>query len=262
MSKRKPAARRVKGAGNQRRVDPAVQQRTRRESLLRIGRMLLLTLCVGASVAGMLWLNQAWRVQHWEIKAEAPIKQAIEAELQAMQNKDFLHTRPELLRQQWLARIPDMAAVRISRVLPDALYIQADARVPMALWQDEQNRLHLFDDQGTVYRLLRQGESPDLPLLRVSERQLVAVQQMLSALALHDEQRLPALSEIRASSRHWKLYFSHGARWLVPKGNEAAVIDRIKAILQQPRWRQRHWRVDARLASRWFIRPAGHGGII
>jgi len=247
---------------NQRRIDPEARKQSRRHRLKQLGRGLLFGSCMLALVACSVWLNQQWSVEHWEIKAEAPIKAAIEAQLKAMPNRDFLHTRPDILRQTWLQQIPDMAAVRISRVLPDALFIQADARVPTALWQDEQNQLHLFDDQGNAYRLLHEGESPDLPLLRVGAEQLVAAQQMLTALALHDEQQLPVLSEIRVSGGHWKLYFSHGVSWLIPRGQEIAVIDRIKSLMKQKRWQHRYWRVDARLASRWFIRPAGHGGVI
>jgi len=247
---------------NQRRIDPEARKRSRRARMKHLGRAVLLGSCILTLAASVIWLNQQWSVEHWEIKAEAPIKAAIEAQLKAMPNRDFLHTRPELLRQAWLQQIPDMAAVRISRVLPDHLFIQADARVPTALWQDEQNQLHLFDDQGHAYRLLSQGESPDLPLLRISEDLLLPVQQMLTALALHDEQQLPVLSEIRGTGGHWKLYFSHGVSWLIPRGKEVAVIDRIKSLMQQKRWQHRYWRVDARLASRWFIRPAGHGGII
>jgi len=247
---------------NQRRIDPAIRKQAHRRSLKRIGRVIMFAVMIGASSAGAVWLNQQWSVRHWQIKAEAPIKMAIEAQLKAMPVRDFLSTRPELLREQWLQRIPDLAAVRITRILPDRLKIQADARVPTALWQDEQSRLHLFDAQGHAYRLLRKGESPDLPLLRLPAEQLAAVQHMLTALAQTDASSMSALSEIRAGNGHWQIYFNRGVTWLIPQSDEVAVIDRITSFLKQPRWRHRHWRVDARLASRWFIRPAGHGGII
>jgi len=247
---------------NQRRIDPAIQKAARRHSMKRIGSMLAFVLLIAASASGALWLNQSWRVQHWEISAEAPIKAAIEAQLQHMPNRDFLHTRPEALRQQWLQQIPDMAAVRITRILPDRLQVQADARVPTALWQDAQGRLHLFDSEGHAYRLLSRGESPDLPLLRVSEEQLGGTQRMLTTLAHVDTFPLASLSEVRASGGNWHIYFSHGVSWLIPQSNETAVIKHIVSLMKQPRWHHRYWRVDARLASRWFIRPAGHGGVI
>jgi len=247
---------------NQHRIDPAVQKEARRRSLKRIGRVLMFGVLVSVMTTSVVWLNQKWSVGSWEIEADVLLKAAIEAQLQAMPNRDFLSTRPDLLRELWLQRIPDLADVRITRILPDKLRIQADARVPVALWQDRQSHLHLFDRHGNVYRLLKKGESPDLPLLRIPEEQLGAARKIIGALAQRDVQKLSGLSEIRAGSRHWQIYFSRGVTWLIPQGDEGSMIKRIKSLLKQPRWRNRYWRVDARLASRWFIRPAGHGGVI
>jgi len=247
---------------NQHRIDPAVQKEARRRSLKRIGRILVFGMLVSVMATSAIWLNQKWSIGSWEIRADAPLKTAIKAQLEAMPNRDFLSTRPDFLRELWLQRIPDLADVHITRILPDKLRIQADARVPVALWQDGQSRLHLFDRHGNVYRLLKKGESPDLPLLRIPEEQLGAARKMMVALARHDVQKLSELSEIRAGSRHWQIYFSRGATWLIPQGNEGSMMKRINSLLNQSRWRNRYWRVDARLASRWFIRPAGHGGVI
>ncbi len=247
---------------NQHRIDPAVQKEVRRRSLKRIGRVLMFGMVVSVTATSAMWLNHKWSVGSWEIKADAPLKIAIDAQLKVMPNRDFLSTRPDLLRELWLQRIPDLADVQITRILPDKLRINADARVPVALWQDEQSRLHLFDGHGNIYRLLKKGESPDLPLLRIPEEKLDAARKMIVALAQHDAQKLSDLSEIRAGSRHWQIYFSRGVTWLIPQGDEGSMIERIKSLLQQPRWRNRYWRVDARLSSRWFIRPAGHGGVI
>jgi len=246
---------------NQRRTDPAIQRAARQRSLKRIGKAMVFVMTVAVTATSAIWLNQKWSIAHWDIKAEAPIRIAIEAQLKHMASRDFLSTRPDLLRQLWLNRIPDLAAVRITRILPDRLRIQADARVPIALWQDEQSHLRLFDAKGP-YRLLRKGESPDLPLLRMPETQLTAAHMMLTTLAREDRARFSDLSEIRAGNGHWQIYFSGGVSWLIPKSQEGAEIHHITSLLKQPRWKGRHWRVDARLASRWFIRSAGHGGVI
>jgi len=247
---------------NQRRIDPAMKQQSQRRSLQRMGRTLMLLALVAITVSSALWLNQKWSTTHWEISANAPIKTAIEAQLAAMPNKDFINMRPDHLRQQWLQNIPDLEAVRITRILPDHLHIEADARIPTALWQDEQGQLHLFDEHGVAYRQLNQGESPDLPLLRVNRDQLPQVQAMMIALGKQDTQRLVDLSEIRAANQYWKIYFSRGAAWFIPQRHEVNVIAHINTLVQKARWRNRHWSVDARLQSRWFIRPAGHGGVI
>jgi len=245
---------------NQRRSKPEMKKESQRRSLRRMGRALSLVVVLAALGSSALWLNEKWSTRVWEVSADEPIKAAIEAQLAAMPNKDFISMRPDRLRQQWLQSIPDLEAVRITRILPDRMRIQADARVPTALWQDEQGQLHLFDELGVAYRLLSKGESPDLPLLRVNQEQLPQAKRMLDAIA-HDN-KLASLSEIRASNQYWQIYFSRGVSWLIPQNNEVQVINHINRFMQQPRWHQRHWRVDARLQSRWFIRPAGQGGVI
>jgi len=255
---------------NQRRIDPNIKKQAVRSSLKCMGRMLMLMSIVGVGAGSIVWLNEAWRTTHWEISADESIKAAIEAELAAMPNKDFISMRPDHLRQQWLQNIPDLEAVHITRTLPGSLHIQADARVPTALWQDAQGQLYLFDQLGVAYRALNKGESPDLPLLRINQSQLTQAKHMMDAIAeqsrtqdgAQGDYRLAALSEIRAGRQHWQIYFSRGVSWLIPQQDEIHVINHINRFMQQTRWRNRHWRVDARLQSRWFIRPAGHGGVI
>ncbi len=250
------------GRSNQRRTKPEVKKASQRLSLQRMGRILMLIVALGLTTSSALWLNEKWSTKAWDIAADAPIKAAIEAQLAAMPKKDFISMQPDHLRQQWLNNIPDLEAVRITRILPDRMRIQADARVPTALWQDEQGQLHLFDELGVAYRLLNKGESPDLPLLRVNQDQLAQVKRILDAIAQQGSNKLASLSEIRASNQYWQIYFSRGVSWLIPQSNEVKVINHINRFMQQPRWLNRHWRVDARLQSRWFIRPAGHGGVI
>lgn len=253
---------RTQHRGNQRRTDPQVQRAARLRTMQRIGKGALMLCMIVATATVGLWLNQRWSVKQWTIDAEPAIKSAIEQQLQTMAARDFLATRPDLLRRQWLERIPDMADVQVTRILPDRLDIRARARVPVALWQDEQSRLHLFDQAGDAYRLLSRGESPDLPLLRMTEPQLADASRILSVLAEHDRGSIRALSEISAGNGFWHLYFARGVSWLIPQADEDVAIDQIISFLKQPRWKGGKWRVDARVASRWFVRPARHGGVI
>jgi len=207
-------------------------------------------------------LNQKFSVTEWQVSAPEPIKMAIEKRLQDMESHDFLHTRPALLRSRWLQQIPDMQDVQIVRLLPHSLQVQAVARVAAAIWQDEQGRLHLFDTHGQVYRPLARGESPDLPLLRVHEEQLSVVHGLLLALSQPDVDRVRSLSEIYAGDGYWRLYFTRGVAWMLPQRDEQKLVTAVSSLLAQPRWRQGVWSVDARIESRWFIRPAGHGSVI
>jgi cell division septal protein FtsQ len=248
--------------GNQHRIKPEEIQATRSRFWKRLARVFVFSLVLSATLSAGWWLNQIMSVRQWEIDAPPMLKQAINVQLEAMPSKDFLHTQPFLLRQQWLAKIPDMAEVQVSRILPDSLHIIAQPRVPMALWQDENNDIHLLDDHAVAYRLLRKGESPDLPLLRIDAGNRAPAFRLLLSMQQHATAKMAVLSEIRASGQSWQINFSRGESWLLPQGREISVIRRLASILKEPRWQHRNWRIDARAQSRWFIRPVKHGGII
>jgi len=248
--------------GNQRRIKPEEIQAARFKFRRRLAGVFLSSIVLSATLFGGWWLNESMSVRQWKIDASPSLKQAIKKQLEAMPSHDFLHTQPFLLRQQWLAAIPDMAEVQVSRILPDSLHIQAQPRVPMALWQDENNVIYLLDSYAVAYRPLRKGESPDLPLLRLDRAKLASAFSLLLSLQQFDTAKMTDLSEIRISAQNWQVYFSRGESWLLPQGKENSVIRRLTRILKEPRWQYRSWRIDARAQSRWFIRPAKHGGII
>ena len=247
---------------NQRRIKSEEIQGSRLKFRRRLTLVFASSVMLSATLLGGWWLNKSMSIRQWKIDAEPMLKQAINKQLEAMPSHDFLHTQPFLLRRQWLATIPDMAEVQVSRILPDSLHIQAQPRVPMALWQDENNNIHMLDDHAMAYRLLRKGESPDLPLLRVEEGNRASACMLLLSLQQYAAAKMTVLSEIRISGQNWHIYFSRGDSWLLPQGSESSVIRRLTNILKEPRWQHRNWRVDARAQSRWFIRPVKNGGII
>jgi len=249
-------------ANNQRRIDPEVVKASRMRLLGRLARAFTLAGLIGATLFTGWWLNGVMTVENWKIEGDAQLKQAIAEQLEAMENRDFMSTRPDMLSEAWMKRQPDLASVQITRVLPDSLHIRAVARVPAALWQDEKNELQLFDDEGNAYRTLRRGESPDLPLLRVSREQLKPAHQLLELLRSQDTGAIPVLSEIRAGNRYWQIYFSKGVTWKLPFGDERGSIAQLSTLIKQPRWSNRNWKIDARQQARWFIRPAKYGGVI
>ncbi len=247
---------------NQRRIGEETR-RLRRRHAWRLIRPVLTAGGVLVSLGATLWgLNGALSVSHWQIDGNTDLKARIEQQLQQMNHRDYLHTRPARLREQWLAAIPDLADVRISRRLPDALQVTAVARTPVALWQDEAGHIHLVDGKGHAYRPIAAGESPDLPMLRIRKNQLSQARLLLEALAAQRIRDLQALSEIRSSNQAWLVYFSRGERWMIPHRREARVLQKLADLLSRPRWRSRVWRVDARMTSRWFLRPAKHEGVI
>jgi len=248
--------------GNQRRSDPVAQRARRTLRLKHVSQVFAAVLIVAASLLTGWWMNGKMSVTQWQVEGDATLKQAIVERLELMPVKDFISTRPDILSQQWLNELPDMARVEVSRVLPHSLHVRIHARVPIALWQNEKSQLYLFDELGDIYRPLKKGESPDLPLLRISEQHLASARQLLLSLQAQQVLGLNQLSEIRAGSSYWQIYFSKGVMWTLPFGKEEAAIKQLASLLEQPRWSNRSWRVDARSSDRWFIRPARHGGVI
>lgn len=240
------------------------EERRARRARLRghAAQMILIGGLALASMAGGWRLNQTMSVSQWKIDAAPALKRAIDDRLRAMTSRSFLQTRPALLRRQWLASIPDIAELKITRTLPDRLYVRAKARLPVALWQDEENTIHLLDAGGQAYRTLRKGETLDLPMLRMHEGRLKPAHALLMAIRRQRIRNIRSLSEIRATGGGWQVYFMQGEKWLLPRGGETAVIRRLASILKQHRWQRQPWRVDARAQSRWFFRPARQEGVI
>jgi len=245
---------------NQRRISPE-ERRARRQKRLRFMRRLALAVLVAGGISGgALWIDRALAVQSWSIHGPSELRQAIERQLSSMPDRGFLSTLPSSLRQQWLARIPGLADVHITRILPDRLEIQIMPRQPVGLWQDPLGHVMLVDEAGHAYRALRRNESPDLPMLRMPASDLAHAANVLAQLRrMH---RAIELSELHARHDAWLMYFSRGERWSIPKHDANTALARLNALLSQPRWHAGRWRIDARNTSRWFIRPAKHEGVI
>jgi len=257
-------SRRMKNRSNRRRK-PVCSRKQALHTLLRwFARATTAVALVAALGGGGWWLNRTLQVESWRIDGVSePLEISIEKALQTMQPLDLVHAWPSRLREALLARIPDLADINIIRRLPGHLEIRASARQPVALWQGEDSKVWLVDGFGNAYRPLNAGEMLDLPLLRVSKNDIGESVNLLLKLKQQDADRYMQLSEWRTEDGGWRLNFERGRCWLLPRGEMAmqrmqAVID----LLGQPRWRQGDWRVDARFATRWFIRKSKLGGIV
>ncbi|MDX8392070.1 MAG: hypothetical protein R8K53_05820 [Mariprofundaceae bacterium] len=218
----------------------------------------------GLLMAGGWWLNQALAVRTWQISGVAePIELAVEAQLNNLPALDLMHTWPSVLRRQLLANVPDLATVNISRQLPDRLVIQATPRMPVALWQGKDDAVMLVDGHGQAYRPLRAGEMIDLPILRVSQAEISESVVLLLMLKQQDIARYANLSEWMAETDGWRLNFQRGRYWLLPRGAEAMPrMQDVLALMREKHWQSGDWRIDARAATRWFIRKSKLGGMV
>lgn len=248
---------------NQRRIHDEVR-RQRLASIRQRLAKIVMGICAVGMLGGGLWsLNRMLGISQWQIMANSDLKQQIDRTLTDMDNLDFWHSQPGTLRRQLRQALPDIATIRIRRQLPDRLVIEAEARVPVALWQKQGNSLWLVDAQGVAYRAARRDEAFNLPILRMPQQKLAEAGRLLAAIAKTDPTRRNQLSELIAEGEGWKLNLTHGQQWCLPFGRPAIrQLARLERLLQQPRWRSSHWRVNTRLATRWFLRPADQQGVI
>ena len=168
---------------------------------------------------------------------------------------DFVHTFPPLMRRRLLAAIPELADVRISRSMRGTLEITAVPRRAVANWVGPEGHMLLIDADGTAYPGTERV-APILPMLRVPEAELAKAGALLAHLAGLSPERFAQLSEMVALDGAWKLYFDRGESWVIPQHGAIRRVDRLYALMSEPRWHKDAWRVDARMDDRWFIRPA------
>lgn len=258
---------------NQRRVKTAAKPKHvlpwKKICLTSVAGLLLFT----STIAGLWLANQKLSIKHWDIYASTTLKKNISQVLSNMETLDFWHSRPALLHEQLLNRIPDLADVQIQRQLPDTLVIHTTPRQAIALWlnkhkinktaKEKQAQLYLVDEHGIAYRALKHGEFSDLPVLRMQEDHLIAACQWLTVLKKEQPQWFARSSELFALPTGWKLNLAAGQQWQIPFGTRGLKnISQLSNILQQPRWHTGNWRIDTRLENRWFLRPATHEGVI
>lgn len=227
--------------------------------LRRAGPVLLIATGV---VLGLMLLDRAMAVRAWQVRCDDPVLQrAVSRRLQEMAPLGFVAGMPGRVAERLRRLEPDIDTIEVERRLPHLLRIRAEVRRPVALWSGGDGRVMLVDGAGVPYRPLRRGELQDLPLLRTRDRgclpRLTALLQRVRRL---DPRRLAGMSElIVRDDGQLRINLSRGAQWRLPlDGAAPRRVERIMELLDEPRWRHGHWRVDARQRDRWYLR-AGYG---
>lgn len=183
--------------------------------------------------------------------------------MNALPDYDFWSTRPGLLRSHLLETVPDLENILIQRTLTGSLHMRAIARTPIGLWQKKDGEIFLVDMHGNVYRQLQSSEMADLPILRISKADIHEASSMLKSMSIDQPTHFSRISELFATSSSWKINFNHGQQWMISRNKyRSDSINRVSELLTKQRWRSGLWRVDARTAKRWFIRPAKQEGVI
>ncbi len=205
-------------------------------------------------------LNQEMTVTYWKIDSPEHIKKPISVYFANKESFDFWHTRAAVIQRDLTALIPDIQRIEVSRILPDGLLIKATARQPIALWENVAAKtdkvVMLVDEQGVAYRPILRGEQLDLPLFRLDASRLKTATAVLHHLSVNMPERAQALSEVIVERQAWRLNFARGEQWQLNQASLQDDLPKVLSILSQPRWARGHWRMDARIPERWFIRPA------
>jgi hypothetical protein len=225
-------------------------------------------LVLGLTISALLFLNQTFRVSTWQIEVTRSnnsnhLKQQIDTVMKALPNYDFWSTRPGLLRAQLLEAVPDLENIHIQRTLTGSLHLHAIARTSIGLWQKEEGEVFLVDMHGMAYRPLLASETVDLPILRIDDRDIGEACALLQSMRSVQPAYFSRISELFATTNSWKINFNQGQQWMISRNQYIShSISKVSDLLEKPRWRSGHWRVDARAATRWFIRPTKQEGVI
>ncbi|MCF6207842.1 MAG: hypothetical protein L3J61_00430 [Ghiorsea sp.] len=253
-------SRRKKEAGNVRRKKKVQPVKRPMTWLKPLQTMVVVALVVAVVGLGAVKLNQGMTVTHWKIDSPEQIKQPIAAYFEHKTALDFWHTRAAVIQDDLIAKIPDIQHIEVSRILPDGLLIKATARKPIALWENVAAKANkvvmLVDELGVAYRPILRGEQLDLPLFRLDASRLKTATAVLHHLSVNMPLRAQALSEVIVERQDWQLNFARGEQWQLNQASLQDDLPKVLSILSQPRWARGHWRMDARIPERWFIRPA------
>ncbi len=247
---------------NRRRLTETVML-ARKKRLQWAGAWLVSTLLLALVVLVTGWsIGQRFEQVQWRVEAPALLKKHIEASMQSMQGKGLWGARPAAVRDYLRQQVRDIDQLEVSRTLPGSLRIVATARQFAALWESPEGLVMLVDAEGRPFRSLERGEQVDLPFLRVDRAHLKAAVALISSMRKRHAPWLAALSEVFADLDGWCLNLSAGQQWLIPFGKESLqYVKNITELLQQEGWNRGIWRIDARQARRWFIRPAASQGV-
>jgi cell division protein FtsQ len=122
--------------------------------------------------------------------------------------------------QQDLSDYGWIKQVRVSRQLPDKLFIEIGERKPVAVWQHAGN-YKLLDDQGEELEDISAAEIGNLPVVNgeKANKQLVALSKLLDKAQSLKPQVAGATW---VGNRRWDLRFKSGETLALPEGEELA----------------------------------------
>ena len=244
----------------------------RRRGLVRPAlRVLVGFSLVGVVVAGVSLFDPAGRLNHLadglfgdaaeagltvrEVRIEGAAntpRALIRNALGVRPGDPILAFSPQAARER-LEALAWVEGAEVERRLPGTILVRVTERRPFAIWQN-QGRFAVVDREGRVVATDRLDAFGPLPLI-------VGVGAEKHAAALYDllEEAPEVLARtqalVRVGERRWNLHLHNGADVLLPEGQEAAAVARLKQLQKQSALLDRPLAaVDLRLPDRLVLR--------
>lgn len=129
-----------------------------------------------------------------------------------------------------LKAIPWVEEARVERRLPDTIFVAIRERVPMALWQHEQ-QMRLIDAEGIVLTADDLSKWPNLPLL-VGADAPVRGPELLRVLAAEPSIAERVEAAVLVGGRRWDLRLKNKVDIRLPEHDMAAALRQL-AMVQQ-----------------------------
>ncbi len=133
-------------------ADRARLSRRRRPGFLgRFWRVARWFVPIPVVIGAVFALYPRWVVAAVEVEGLSPeLAGQVRAAL-SLEGKPMLDFDRPYLEKALLARFPDIKSVRITRVLPNRVRVEAEARKPVLVWQ-RGTQSFLVDEDGVIYR--------------------------------------------------------------------------------------------------------------
>ncbi len=138
---------------------------------------------------------------------------------------DTDRARERLKRNGWVRE------AKVMRLLPSALVVELDERLPFALWR-EGGKTAVIDAEGKILDLASEAEFPNLPVVTGPGAAAPAKDFILALAELPDLKKRVQTIE-RIAGRRWDLVLDTGLRVKLPATGFAEALDDLSVISAQ-----------------------------
>lgn len=153
-------------------------------------------------------------------------------------------------------KLESLAWVRsaiVERRLPNTLYVRLMERVPVALWQDQESRTFLIDEQGAMIKEAPHGQRHSF-LVVTGKGAAVNAPELVKHLAKYPLVNTHVTGASFISMRQWELMIDGRLRVKLPQDNLELALARVQEFAKTGYFeKQEILSIDVRLPDRAFF---------